>query len=51
MTLNAAMRIIEKEKVFLGLSWLELFDMLEKSPTTFPNRTVEAFEVYKAEIA
>ena len=50
MTLNAAMRIIEKEKVFLGVTWEKLFTLLEEKPTTFPTSAVEAFEVYKAEI-
>ena len=51
MKLNVAMRILSDEKVFLGVTWEQLLTLLKEKPTSFPDRTVEAFEVYKAEIA
>jgi len=48
MKLETATKILIKEVEFLGLTNLgELVKDLEKSPLSFPLRTIEAYKVYK----
>ena len=45
MTLNAAIKIIEKECEFLGKDWNELMILLADRPGIFKLSTVEAYKV------
>ena len=45
MTLNAAIKIIEKECEFLGKDWNEVMFLLADMPGIFKMSTVEAYKV------
>ena len=45
MTLNAAIKIIEKECEFLGKDWDEVMFLLADMPTIFPQSAMEAYKV------
>ena len=45
MTLNAAIKIIEKECEFLGKDWDEVMFLLADMPTMFPQSAMEAYKV------
>ena len=45
MTLNAAIKIIEKECEFLGKDWDEVMFLLADMPDIFKLSTVEAYKV------
>ena len=45
MTLNAAIKIIEKECKFLGKDWDEVLFLLADMPTIFPQSAIEAYKV------
>ncbi len=48
MKLETAIKILVREVEFLGLKNLgELVEDLEKSPLSFPLRTIQAYRVYK----
>ena len=45
MTLNAAIKTIEKECEFLGKDWDEVMFLLADMPTIFPQSAIEAYGV------
>jgi len=49
MKIVTAIRQLQKECEFLGLTFAELISDLEKAPLSFPNRTIEAYKVYRME--
>ena len=49
MKLTTAIRQLQKESAFLGVNFTTLIVDLEKAPLSFPNRTIEAYKVYKQE--
>ena len=51
MTLKRAMNILNADRLFLGLTWLEFVKFIESSPGAQKTSVLEAFEVYKQEIS
>lgn len=49
MKVTTAIKQLQKQCEFLGLSFSELLNDLEKYPLAFPNRTIEAYKVYRME--
>jgi len=49
MKVTTAIRQLQKECEVLGLTFAELLSDLEKAPLSFPNRTIEAYKVYRME--
>lgn len=49
MKLTTAILVLKRECEFLGISFTELLEDLEKAPLSFPLRTIEAYKVYKME--
>ena len=47
MKLETATRVLIKECEFLGVRLETLLQDLERSPLSFPLRTIEAYRVYK----
>ncbi len=50
MTFKRAMNILNADRLFLGLTWLEFVKFIEGSPGAQKTSVLEAFEVYKQEI-
>ena len=48
MKIITAVRQLQKECEFLGITFTELISDLEKAPLSFPNRTIDAYKVYYA---
>lgn len=51
MRLKGATTVLEKQCEFLGMSWDQLFEFIERAPLAQPTKTIEAYNVYKKEIA
>jgi hypothetical protein len=49
MKITTAIRQLQKDCEFLGLSFNKLLTELEKAPLSFPLRTIEAYKVYRME--
>lgn len=50
MKYKGATTHLEKERKFLGLTWKELLIFIERNPYAFPNKTIEAYNIYKGYI-
>ena len=50
MTFKRAMNILNADRLFLGLTWLEFVKFIERSPGAQKTSVLEAFQVYKQEI-
>ena len=51
MTIEKAMKILDKDRKFLGMDWYPYFRFIRKSPGAFSTTVLEAFEHYTQEIA
>ena len=51
MTLNRAMRILDREREFLGVEWEKLFSLLRESPAIFNENAHTAYRRYRDHIA
>jgi len=51
MTLSKAMKILNKDREFLGMDWYPYFAFIRKSPGAFSARVIEAFERYTGEVS
>jgi hypothetical protein len=49
MKVTTAFKQLQKECEFLGVNFATLLADLEKAPLSFPNRTIEAYKVYRME--
>ena len=49
MGMKGAITVLMKECEFLGLEFGELLKFIKTKPQAFPNKTVEAYNVYKKE--
>jgi len=49
MKVTTAFKQLNKECDFLGLPFDELLNLLAKYPLSFPNKTIEAYKVYRME--
>jgi len=45
MKVETALKVIQKEAFFLGLSVMETMDFIAKNPLAQPMKTIEAFKV------
>lgn len=49
MRLKGALTVLRKQADFFGMTLEEVIAFIERSPLAFPNSTIDAYEVYKAE--
>jgi len=47
MKLKSAMRNLENQKEWLGVSWEKLFVLIREKTTEFPDIIIESFETYR----
>ena len=47
MGVRGATTVLKKECEFLGLSMSALFTMIKRNPDAFPNKTIEAYKIYR----
>lgn len=50
MTFKRAMNILNADRLFLGLTWLEFTKFIQQSPGAQKSVVLAAFEIYKQEI-
>ena len=48
MKLETALKVIQKDADFLGVSHFEMMKIIQKEPLAHPNKTLEAFKVIKS---
>ena len=46
MGIKRATTVLNKEREFLGLTWVELMVFIQRNPYAFPNRVIDAHKVY-----
>ncbi len=51
MTIEKALRILNRDREFLGMDWYPYFSFIRKSPGAFSPTVREAFERYTSEVA
>lgn len=51
MTIDKALKILNKDREFLGMEWYPYFAFIRKSPDAFSSTVLEAFERYTLEVA
>ena len=51
MTIEKAMKILNRDREFLGMDWYPYFAFIRKSPASFSTQVIEAFERYTLEVA
>ena len=51
MTIEKALRILNRDREFLGMYWYPYFAFIRKSPGAFSTTVIEAFERYTLEVA
>ena len=51
MTIEKALKILDKDREFLGMDWYPYFAFIRKSPGAFSTTVIEAFERYTLEVA
>mgnify|MGYP001174118425 CR=1 FL=1 len=51
MTFKRAMNILNADRIFLGLTWLEFIKFIERSPGAQKTTVLQAFEIYKQEVS
>lgn len=49
MRIKGATTILEKQCEFLGMTWDQLIEFIERAPLAQPVRALEAYKVYKKE--
>ena len=49
MKITTAINILEKERNFLGLGFLETLQFIQKNPLAQPQRTLDAYHVFMDE--
>ena len=47
MNLKKAMRNLDQQREWLGIEWIELFDLIQEDPSEFSDITLRSFEIYK----
>lgn len=50
MTLKAAMKVLHKDMLFLGMGWERYFQFIQESPGAQKTSVLEAFEVYRKHV-
>ena len=50
MTIEKAMKILNRDREFLGMDWYPYFAFIRKSPGAFSTTVIEAFERYTQEV-
>ena len=51
MKIKGATSVLDKERIFLGLTMKELLIFVERNPYAFSNKTILAYKTYKKEVA
>ena len=51
MKIKGATTILNKERIFLGLTMKELLIFIQRNPYAFSNKTLLAYKVYNQEAA
>jgi len=51
MKLKGATTVLNKERVFLGLTMKELLIFIQRNPYAFPSKTILAYKIYNQEAA
>ena len=51
MTIEKALKILNKDREFLGMDWYPYFRFIKRSPGAFIATVIEAFERYTQEVA
>ena len=49
MGIRGALTVLKRECEFLGLTMPNLFTMIKRNPDAFPNRTIQAYKLYRGE--
>jgi len=51
MKIKGATTVLNKERVFLGLTMKELLIFIQRNPYAFPSKTILAYKIYNQEAA
>jgi len=51
MTIEKALKILNRDREFLGMDWYPYLTFIRKSPGAFSTTVIEAFERYTLEVA
>ena len=51
MKLKGATTVLNKERVFLGLTMKELLIFIQRNPYAFPEKTILAYKIFNQEAA
>ncbi len=51
MTIDKALKILNRDREFLGMDWYPYFAFIRKSPGAFSSNVLDAFERYTQEVA
>ena len=51
MTIDKALKILNRDREFLGMDWHPYFAFIRKSPGAFSSNVLDAFERYTQEVA
>ena len=51
MTIENALKILDKDREFLGMDWYAYFRFIRRSPGAFSTTVIDAFERYTQEVA
>jgi len=51
MTIEKALKILNRDREFLGMDWYPYFAFIRKSPGAFSSNVLDAFERYTQEVA
>jgi hypothetical protein len=49
MKIKGATTVLNKERIFLGLTMKELLIFIQRNPYAFPSKTILAYKIYKQE--
>lgn len=51
MTIEKALKILNKDREFLGMDWYPYFRFIRRSPGAFSPTVIDAFKRYTQEVA
>jgi len=51
MKIKGATTVLNKERIFLGLTMKELLIFIQRNPHAFSNKTILAYKIFKQEAA